>query len=229
MFNAEKLLGGLLTGQMGGKRSLLGGGAGLGLGLLGVAIGVAEQLMSGGAQTQAPPPPPPPGAGPVPGAPPPPSAGMAPPPPPPPPAGQAAGQAPPPPPPDQAGDANASTAVLLIRAMIAAATADGEIDAQERQRIMERLDQVDPSPEEREFLAKEMTAPASLDQIVSQVEERKLARQVYAVSLLAVEVDTQAEREYLEELAARLGLSPQDAQDVAEEIGLAQPVASLDD
>jgi len=48
----------------------------------------------------------------------------------------------------------------------------------------------------------------------------QLAAQIYAASLLAIEVDTQAEKDYLDQLAANMGLSPQVTGRIHEMVGL---------
>ena len=60
--------------------------------------------------------------------------------------------------------------------------------------------------EERRFVEAELAKPADLDAIVREATTPELAIQVYAASLLAIEVDTPAERSYLRTLADRLGL-----------------------
>jgi uncharacterized membrane protein YebE (DUF533 family) len=47
-----------------------------------------------------------------------------------------------------------------------------------------------------------------------------LAAQIYAASLLAIEVDTPAEKRYLDQLAAGLGLKPEVTQRIREMVGL---------
>ena len=47
-----------------------------------------------------------------------------------------------------------------------------------------------------------------LDAVVREVDGPELAEQVYAVSALAINADTDAERAYLQYLAARLKLDP---------------------
>lgn len=228
MFKPEKLLGSLLGGSS--RRS----GANvltsqLGMGLLGVAIAAADHYMKK-TSPQAPPAPggygssvpPAPGAG---APPPPPGQGMAAAPPPPPGAGFAPAQpaAPPSAPPGgvTAGTPAQNDAVLLIRAMIAAANADGAIDQEERQRILDKFRDADLSAEEHSFLVHELFSPASLDAIVSQVGAPELARQVYGVSLLAITVDTDAERAYLQTLGQRLGLSQADRDSMHQALGIA--------
>jgi uncharacterized membrane protein YebE (DUF533 family) len=95
-------------------------------------------------------------------------------------------------------------ALLLIRAMIAAANADGEISPDERQRITTRLDQAGAGAEERRVLEQELARPRPADEIVREVHDQETAEQVYLASRVAMNPDTPAEKAYLEFLAARL-------------------------
>ncbi len=207
MFNPEKLLGGFIRSSTRGSRGGLGGlmSGGAALGVLGVAMEAVEHYMN---KSQ--------GAGPLPQTPgtPPPMPGSAPPsppvmrrassaPPPPPMPGKPASVPPPPVADDPTGNPEA---VILIQAMIAAANADGVIDQAERDNILKRLQAVDLSPEEHAFVVQELLSPADLETIVGNVNRPELARQVYTVSLMAIEVDTEKERQYMNTLASRLGL-----------------------
>jgi uncharacterized membrane protein YebE (DUF533 family) len=104
-------------------------------------------------------------------------------------------------------------ALLLISAMVDAAKADGAIDAEERGRIVGRLRETGAGAEALDFLMAEMQRPADIDALVAKVRSPEEAVQVYAASLLAIEVDTEAERTYLARLSRSLGL---DAQAVAQ-------------
>lgn len=97
-------------------------------------------------------------------------------------------------------------ALLLIRAMVAAAAADGTVDADERRRILERIRAAGADEDDQRLLERELDSPAPLDGIVNQVHDPETAEQVYLASLLAIEADSQAERTYLHYLAARLGI-----------------------
>ncbi|ACJ00690.1 tellurite resistance TerB family protein [Rhodospirillum centenum] len=97
-------------------------------------------------------------------------------------------------------------ALLLIRAMVAAANADGEIDAEERRRILDSLDRAGAGAEERALLDRELADPPSLEDVVAGVRDQETAEQVYVASELAVEPDGRAERNYLAYLADRLRL-----------------------
>jgi len=207
MFNPEKLLGGLIRSSTRGSRGGLGGlmSGGAALGVLGVAMEAVEHYMN---KSQ--------GAGPLPQTPgtPPPMPGSAPPSPPvmerasaaPPPPPMPGNPASVPPPPVADNPAGNPEAVILIQAMIAAANADGVIDQAERDNILKRLQAVDLSPEEHAFVVQELLSPADLETIVGNVNRPELARQVYTVSLMAIEVDTEKERQYMSTLASRLGL-----------------------
>ena len=116
------------------------------------------------------------------------------------------GEAQPVPEPAAFGDAQA---MLLIRAMIAAANADGQITPDERQRIMGKLDQAGAGPEERRVLEGELQNPRSVDQIVRDVRDQATAEQVYLASRIAMNPDTGAEKAYLDFLAARLEIPPE--------------------
>lgn len=220
MFNPEKLLGGLMRSGMGRSRrrgvgSLLTGGAALGL--VGVAMEAVEHFMNqsrgdgapGAPSTGAAPPPVPPGGAQRGGPPNPPPPGAAASPPPPPPGGQAKHQAP------SQGDA-----VLLIQAMIAAANADGAIDAQERAQIVNQLEALAPSDEDRQFIMQELLAPKDAQTIADGASSEDLAQQVYLVSLMAIEVDTDAERRYLQQLARALGLSQDQVAGIHSQLGV---------
>lgn len=95
-------------------------------------------------------------------------------------------------------------AMLLIRAMIAAAQADGEITPDERQRITSKLDEAGAGADERAVLERELQNPRSVDQIARDVHDPETAEQVYVASRIAMNPDTPAEKAYLEFLASRL-------------------------
>ncbi|MEX5727308.1 uncharacterized membrane protein YebE (DUF533 family) [Rhodovulum iodosum] len=95
-------------------------------------------------------------------------------------------------------------AKLMIRAMIQAAKADGEIDAEERARIFEHLGDV--SEQERAFVEDQIAAPVDPAALAADTSDAMRA-QVYATAAMAVRVDNAAEAAYLDNLAAALGLS----------------------
>ncbi|WP_439579881.1 DUF533 domain-containing protein [Elioraea sp.] len=120
--------------------------------------------------------------------------------------GTATPAAPPPAPAEPVG-AEDREALLIIRAMIAAARADGVIDAEERAAIAGQLDQAGLDDEARELVLKEFAAPASLDTLAAEITDPVLAAQVYAACTIAVGAATEPERAWLAELARRTGLA----------------------
>lgn len=116
-----------------------------------------------------------------------------------------------------------SKALILLQAMVDAAKADGQIDGGEMERILGRLEQAGADREARDFLLHAMRQPLDMDGLVAQVGDPELAAEVYAVSLLAIEVDTPAERAYLQRLATRLGLAPEVQRHLHEALGAPPP------
>lgn len=99
-------------------------------------------------------------------------------------------------------------ALLLIRAMIAAANADGEISSEERARILAAADEAGAGPEEHSALERELERPLAIDELLRHVRDEETAEQVYLASQLAMHPDTPAEQAYMQFLAARLRLDP---------------------
>jgi len=97
-------------------------------------------------------------------------------------------------------------ALTLVRAMIAAAAADGTIDADERHRITGKLGEAGVGTEAQTFIDNEMAKPVGLEHLVAAAQSEEQKVEIYTASRLAVEADTRAERGYLDLLAGRLGL-----------------------
>ena len=97
-------------------------------------------------------------------------------------------------------------AVLYIRAMIAAAAADGRIDAAEQQRIVGNLQQAGLDGAAQQFLTSEINNPASVEDLAAAVTSQADAVQVYTAARVAIDVDTGAEHEFLKQLAEALGI-----------------------
>jgi len=113
-----------------------------------------------------------------------------------------------------------SQSVLILRAMINAAKADGQIDPNEMKRIVGKVQEEGVDPEEKEFIESEMRRPLDLDGLIREVPNQQVGAKVYAASLLAIEVDTPAERDYLRRLAQGLGLDSQVVQQLHTALGV---------
>jgi uncharacterized membrane protein YebE (DUF533 family) len=103
------------------------------------------------------------------------------------------------------GDDNAR-ALRLVRAMIAAASADGTVDDAERAAITGNLKAAGLDDEAAAFLDAEFANPADLATLNEGVETPEQAAEVYTAARLAIDPDTQEEKDFLEALAGQLGL-----------------------
>ncbi len=102
-------------------------------------------------------------------------------------------------------------AMVLIRAMINAAKSDNQIDDTEREKILSRLDGL--SQTELAFIRTELESPLDVDDFIHSVP-RGMEQQVYTVSLMAIDLDTQSEARYLHQLAQGFNLDPQTCNEI---------------
>lgn len=103
------------------------------------------------------------------------------------------------------GQALDRRAELLVRAMIAAARADGHIDEQERRKIADHLTGLGQSDAAR-YIDRELARPLDPHALAREVTDMEQATELYFASLLVIEVDHFMERGYLDELARALRL-----------------------
>ncbi len=102
--------------------------------------------------------------------------------------------------PDPAAEQQAE---LMLRAMLMAARADGQIDAAEQEKITGNLGEI--GEEEANFIRNEMANPTSLEAFIPTIPAG-MEQQVYLMSLLAIDLDTQEEAQYLDKLAKGLNI-----------------------
>ncbi len=98
--------------------------------------------------------------------------------------------------------------LAILSAMIAAAKADGHIDAEEQRQIFGKLDELDLGTAEKAFVIDELRKPLDIDAVVKSAVTPELAVEIYAASCLAIDPDDPAEQAYLAMLASRLKLDP---------------------
>ncbi|WP_297954520.1 tellurite resistance TerB family protein, partial [uncultured Desulfobulbus sp.] len=112
-------------------------------------------------------------------------------------------------------------AQTIVRAMINAAKADGRIDETEISKIIGKLDDDGLTEAEKNFFLTEANKPMDLQGIVNEAAgSQELAAEVYAASLLAIEVDTPAEQQYMAQLASGLALPQEAVAHIHETLGL---------
>ncbi len=110
-------------------------------------------------------------------------------------------------------------ATLIIRAMINAAKSDGSIDEAEQEKIIGKLGDV--SQAEADFVRNEFRARLNVQEFVQSIP-RGMEQQIYAVSLMAIDLDTNKEARYLGELADGLGIQHQLANQIHDQLGAPQ-------
>ncbi|MDB5382469.1 MAG: protein YebE [Rhodospirillales bacterium] len=109
-------------------------------------------------------------------------------------------------PPPSAPDAEHAEALLMIRAMIAAARADGAIDAAERSAISRQLDGAGLTAAERDFVLADFDAPLTPAALAKEVRDPMQAAQLYAGAYAAMGEITDPERTWLDVLRGALKL-----------------------
>lgn len=107
-------------------------------------------------------------------------------------------------------------AVLLIRALVNAAKADGKLDQAEQQSILSRVSQ---SPEAIDFIKRELSQPLDVREFAWSVP-LGMEVQILTMSLAAIDVDNQAEVDYLRELAHGLRLNSEACNQIASRYGV---------
>lgn len=98
---------------------------------------------------------------------------------------------------------------LIIKAMIAAAKADGHVDNDEMAQIESAIEQSGADQELRELIHQELNKPLDPTQIARLASTPQQATEVYLASLLVVDDQNFMEKAYLQELAKQLQLAPE--------------------
>lgn len=96
--------------------------------------------------------------------------------------------------------------LLLARAMIAAAKADGQIDTRESQAILNQINSLELLADDKAFLFEEYGRPLDVPALSAAVDSPEHAAEVYAASVLMVDPPSPPEQIYLDTLARELGL-----------------------
>ena len=110
-------------------------------------------------------------------------------------------------------------ALVLMRAMISAAKADGHIDADEQQRIFSQIRDLDLGAEDKSLLMDELGKPLDIREVAHMATSPEMAAEIYAASVIMVDEQSPVERAYLDELAGRLALPPGLAHQLEAQVG----------
>lgn len=96
----------------------------------------------------------------------------------------------------------------VLKALIAAAKADGHIDAREQQLTDEELGKLTVDSNVRDWLNTELNKPLHPQEVANAANSLEMASEMYLVSLMMVDEQSYMERAYLDELARHLKLDP---------------------
>ncbi len=99
--------------------------------------------------------------------------------------------------------------MAVLRAMLAAARADGHIDDAERGRIYKAVESLGATAEVSAFVDRELARPLSPATVAAGVNCPEQAAEIYLASVLMVDEQSFMERAYLDELARELALQPE--------------------
>ncbi|WP_371168611.1 DUF533 domain-containing protein [Aliiroseovarius sp. 2305UL8-7] len=116
----------------------------------------------------------------------------------------------------QPTQAQEDQAALLMRAIVQAAKCDGRVDAKEKEALMEHMG--DMSRDEIQFVNEEFQRPVDVKGLARDVP-RGMENQVYAMSLVGLDLDSQAEAKYLHALGQELGIDPKTANAIHQQMG----------
>lgn len=107
-------------------------------------------------------------------------------------------------------------AKLMMRAMTQAARADGDLDADEKAKLVDAVS--DGDPKSVQTLQSILREPVDAAQLASDTPQG-LETQVYTMSVNAITPDNQAEAQYLHDLANGLGIAPDTANQIHDSLG----------
>jgi uncharacterized membrane protein YebE (DUF533 family) len=97
----------------------------------------------------------------------------------------------------------------ILRALIAAAKADGRIDDTEKQMISTEIGRHTDDPQLQQWLDDEVAKPLDPSEVAQSATDPGMASEMYLASVMLVDDQQDAERNYLDELAAALQIDPQ--------------------
>lgn len=106
----------------------------------------------------------------------------------------------------QAANSGPTLDIVLINTMIAASKADGNIDAAEHKNLFEAIEKLNFDAHDKAAVFDAMARDITIEEIASSVSLDEHKAEVYLSAYLAIEVDSQLERTFLNKLAIALAL-----------------------
>ena len=105
---------------------------------------------------------------------------------------------------------------ILLKAMVNASKSDGKVDDSEHKRIMEFMGEMNGI--QKLFVEQELKTSLDTKTFLKEIP-KGMERQVYYMSLFAIDLDTAAEMVYLDMLAKELKLSDEVVNSIHESLG----------
>ena len=96
----------------------------------------------------------------------------------------------------------------ILKALVAAAKADGHVDERERALIEGEFVKLTPDQELQHWLHAELNKPLDPADVARSASTPEMAAEMYIASVMLVDEEHFMERAYLDELARQLGLDP---------------------
>lgn len=97
----------------------------------------------------------------------------------------------------------------VLRALIAAAKADGKIDDNEKKMISAEIARHTDDPQLQQWIDAEVARPLDAEDVAQSATDPAIAAEMYLASVMVVDDQQDAERSYLDELAAALKIDPE--------------------
>lgn len=97
----------------------------------------------------------------------------------------------------------------LLKAMIAAAKADGHIDEKEKTIIAKHAEKLELDTSVLSFIKGELDKDLNAKEIANEASSPEVAAELYLVSRMILDLDNEMEKTYLDELTSALDLAPE--------------------
>ncbi len=110
----------------------------------------------------------------------------------------------------------------ILKALVAAAKADGHMDASERTIIEGEFARIDEGADVQQWLQVELAKPLDPAEVASAASSPEIASEMYLASVLVVDEQNFMERAYLDELARQLKLDDALRQRLEQEVQAAR-------
>ncbi|WP_165310537.1 tellurite resistance TerB family protein [Vibrio ziniensis] len=108
--------------------------------------------------------------------------------------------------------------LLILKAMIASAKADGHVDEQEMAKINQVITEMGADSEVQTLFQQELKKPLDPNEIAALAQTPAQASEIYLASALIADEQNFMEKAYLQELAKQLGLNEELVQSIHQQI-----------